>query len=128
MGAQAKRDTGATSRPAPAQPDQPPAEHVPRGQGDDPLLDGELSDDAPNDDEDSLGATPAYVVAPGRSLQVDTRTLGPGAAAKVSENDVEWLLATGFIVEVGAVADAGGGVSVGGLTILGGRQTGSKVR
>lgn len=65
---------------------------------------------------------PQYVVARGRTVRVDGKSVGPGEPVNgLSPADLDHLLVAGFVTK--AVAeDVGVGVKVGGLQIKGGRK------
>lgn len=88
---------------------------------------------APTNDLDGAAAveeameSPSYVVARGRTVSVDGKSIGPGSPVELSAEDADWLLGRGFIVDTAAEDASGGGVSVGGLRINGGRKPGGVV-
>lgn len=82
--------------------------------------------DAAADTEDAM-ESPAYVVARGRTVSIEGKSVGPGSPVDLSAEDAEWLLGRGFIVDTSAVSIGAGGVSVGGLRIHGGRKPGGVV-
>lgn len=67
-----------------------------------------------------------YVVARGRSLMVGGRFQGPGTPVNLPDEEVDHLLAAGFIARPD-VEETGAGISVGGLQIKGGRKPGATV-
>lgn len=70
----------------------------------------------------------AYVVARGRTVNVDGKSFGPGQSITPPAEDVEHLLKSGFIVPVDAEnAEATPGVRVGVLQIRGGTRPGASV-
>lgn len=66
-----------------------------------------------------------YVVASGRSLAVDGRLQPPGTPVDLPANELEHLLAAGFVAHADIDQSSGAGVSVGGLQIKGGRKPGA---
>jgi hypothetical protein len=72
---------------------------------------------------DALG----YVVAQGRTVYVGNKALGPGEPVEFPKDEIEHLLAAGFVARTDAEAPIGAGVQVGGLQIKGGRRPGGVV-
>ena len=78
---------------------------------------------------DELGAKvrPEFVVARGRTVHVDGKPQGPGTVVDLPDDDLEHLLAAGFVVRPAEQAAVGAGVRVGGLQIKGGRKPGGTI-
>jgi hypothetical protein len=73
-------------------------------------------------------AQPAYVVARGRTVSVDGKSIGPGKPVTLAAADIPHLLKGGFIVPAEAESDEPTqGVRVGGLQIRGGTRPGASV-
>lgn len=70
---------------------------------------------------------PEYVVARGRTVYVDNKSVGPGEPVELSKVDIDHLVSAGFVTHAGAEAISGQGVKVGGLQIKGGRKPGASV-
>jgi hypothetical protein len=78
--------------------------------------------------EGEAGVQPAYVVARGRTVNVDGKSFGPGKPVIPPADDIPHLLRCGFIVSADAASDAPTqGVRVGGLQIRGGTRPGASV-
>lgn len=101
MAAPQKRETGAA--PAPVRDSKPPTDEL--------------------ETKDCL----AFVVARGRTVHVNGKPQGPGTAVDLPEDELEHLLAAGFVVRAAEPAPTGAGVRVGGLQIKGGRKPGSTI-
>ncbi|WP_157130282.1 hypothetical protein [Burkholderia pseudomallei] len=81
---------------------------------------------SPPPDRESIAAS-EYVVARGRSLMVDGKLHGPGAAISLPTDELDHLLAAGFVSRSEPEQSSGPGVRVGGLQIKGGRKPGATV-
>ena len=82
-----------------------------------------------NQPKDELGGqdAPEFVVARGRTVHVAGKPQGPGTPIDLPEDEIEHLLATGFVTRVSEKSAIGAGVRVGGLQIKGGRKPGGTV-
>ena len=70
----------------------------------------------------------AYVVARGRTVNVDGKSFGPGQSVTPPVDDIPHLQKCGFIVPTDGESDApAAGVRVGGLQIRGGTRPGASV-
>jgi hypothetical protein len=72
-------------------------------------------------------SSPEFVVARGRTVQVAGKPQGPGTPIDLPEDELEHLLAAGFIVRIAEEPSVGAGVRVGGLQIKGGRKPGGTI-
>lgn len=87
-----------------------------------------IGDATPGENPAVGGDLDGYVVAPGRTLTVDRgKTLRPGDSVSLEDDEVQRLLALGFIIPAASPAADGGGVSVGALKVIGGRPPGGVV-
>lgn len=69
-----------------------------------------------------------YVVAPGHTLTTNGRKiLRPGDPVLLDDGEMHRLLELGFIVPSTDDSESGGGVSVGGLKVIGGHRPGGVV-
>lgn len=132
MGAGNKRETSAAPARVP-EISGAPAEmfaEVPAGTSDaaDGILDQAEIDDPTQAEDPQQEPEVGYVVAPGRTLIIDGRPVGPGRPAPVQAKDVSWLLDAGFLLSIDAPEESPSGVAVGGLKISGGRRPGGVVR
>jgi hypothetical protein len=68
-----------------------------------------------------------YVVARGRTVYVDNKSVGPGQPVHLPKDEIAHLSKAGFIVPTDQEADSGQGVKVGVPHIRGGRKPGASI-